>query len=599
MMMKKYMFFSIVLIVSLLLSCSDFLDKAPDEDLTVEDVFTSPIWTRNFLAHVYSWIPTESNFADDGGAWRSPFVGGSDEMEIAYGGAYAHEINSGAWNSSNVTRVPIWNETYQAMRKVNTFLENVDNVPTSKEQINIWKGESFFLRAYFHFLSFRAYGPIVLLDHTVNTDDDLLSYNRRPVEECIDFMVADLDRAIELLPDNFPPEEVGRATRVAALALKSRILLYAASPLYNGNTAFESFRDSTGLQLFPQTYNADKWKLAADAARQTIQVAEAAGYGLYRSLSNDPVANYTEIFINNWNKEVLFAKNVDRYAHHFRCADPISLSGFSIFNPTQEMIDAYQMADGSTPITGYTNNGLTPIINSTSGYVEDGYTETAMEGRWPSGVRNMFVNREPRFYASINFPGQRWKNHTLELWYNGIDGRRNAGSDYCKTGYLMRKAMNERNRWNPWQVEQNTWIMFRMAEMYLNYAEALNEFSGPTAEVYDHVNAIRDRSGLPGLETGLSKEEMRERIKHERRIELAFETHRFFDVRRWKEAEETQGRPVHSLNIFEGDFLQDDSFYERIKVEERIFTAPKHYFFPIQQNEIDKNVRNLIQNPGW
>lgn len=163
----------------------------------------------------------------------------------------------------------------------------------------------------------------------------------------------------------------------------------------------------------------------------------------------------------------------------------------------------------------------------------------------------------------------------------------------------MRKAMNERNRWNPWQVEQNTWIIFRMAEIYLNYAEALNEYSGPTAEVYGHVNTIRGRSGLPGLETGLSKEEMRERIKHERRIELAFETHRFFDVRRWKDAEETLGRPIHSLNIFEGDFLQDNSFYERIKVEERIFTAPKHYFFPIQQNEIDKNVRNLIQNPGW
>jgi hypothetical protein len=163
----------------------------------------------------------------------------------------------------------------------------------------------------------------------------------------------------------------------------------------------------------------------------------------------------------------------------------------------------------------------------------------------------------------------------------------------------MRKAMNERNSWNPWQVEQNTWIMFRMAEMYLNYAEALNEFSGPTEEVYNHVNMIRDRSGLPELPSGLSKEEMRARIKHERRIELAFETHRFFDVRRWKDAEISENKPIHSLNIFEGAHLQDNSFYERIIVEQRIFTAPKHYFFPIAQNEIDKNVRNLIQNPGW
>lgn len=598
-MMKKYIYYLLFLASLFLISCDQFLDKGPDEDLTVEDAFTNAIWARNFLAHVYSWIPTEANFADDGGLWRSPFVGGSDEMEIAYGGAFSHEINSGAWNSDNINRVPIWNETYQALRRLNTFLENVENVPTTQEQIDTWKGEGYFLRAYFHFLSFRVYGPIILLDHTVNSDDDLLSYTRRPIEECIDFMVADLDRAIELLPDNFPTQEIGRATRVAAMALKSRILLYGASPLYNGNTAFESFTDSTGLQLFPQNYDSNKWKIAADAALEAIQTAEAASYGLYRSATDDPIANYQEIFLINWNKEILFAKNIDRYGHHFRCADPISLSGFSIFNPTQEMVDAYQMADGSTPVLGYTNNGRTPIINPESGYVEAGYVETAEAGKWPAGVRNMFVNREPRFYASINFPGQIWKNHTISVWYEGVDGRRAAGSDYCKTGYLMKKIMNDKNRWNPWQVEQNTWVLFRMGEMYLNYAEALNEFSGPSPEVYNYVNMIRDRSGLPGLEEGLSKEELREKIKHERRIELAFETHRFFDVRRWKDAEISENKPIHSLNIFAGSHLQDNSFYERIVVEPRIFTAPKHYFFPIEQNEIDKNVWNLVQNPGW
>ena len=596
--MKKYILILLVF-TTLIVSCSDFLDKAPDEDMTVEDVFSSTIWTRNFLAHIYSWIPTEANFADDGGLWRSPFVGASDEMEIAYGGAFAHEINSGAWNSTNITRVPIWNETYQALRRLNLFLENVDNVPTTTDQINTWKGEGYYLRAYFHFLSFRTVGPIILLDHTVNTGDDLLSYTRQSVEESIDFMVEDLDRAISLLDDRVADNEVGRVTRVAAMALKSRILLYAASPLYNGNNDFANFTDSTGMALFPQNYDSNKWKIAADAALETILTSEAAGYGLYQSVSNDPVANYQEIFINNWNREVLFAKNLDRYGHHFRCADPISLSGFSIFNPTQEMVDAYQMEDGSTPIIGYSDNGLTPIINPESGYREDGYVENARAGRWPQGVRNMFVNREPRFYASINFPGQVWKNHAIQVWFDGIDGRKNAGSDYCKTGYLMKKAMNERNRWNPWQVEQNTWIISRLGEIYLNYAEALNEFSGPSTEVYNYVNMIRNRSGLPNLEEGLSKEEMREKIWHERRIELAFETHRFFDVRRWKIAEETDDKPVHSLNIFAGSHLQDNAFYQRIVVEQRVFESPKHYFFPIEQNEIDKNDQNLVQNPGW
>jgi hypothetical protein len=601
--MRKYKILIYVCLVALstisFMACDDFLDKTPDEDMTVEEIFTNAIWTRNFLSHVYSWIPTETNFADDGGLWRSPFVGGCDEMEIAYGGAYAHEINSGAWNSSNVTRVPIWNETYQAGRKVNQFLRYVDRVPTTQSQINTWRGEAYYLRAYFHFLSFRAYGPIILLDHVLNFDDDLLSYKRRPIDECVNFIVKDLDRAAELLTDRVSQEETGRVTRVAALALKSRVLLYAASPLYNGNTDLVDFKDSTGLQFFNQTYDNEKWKLAADAALQCIQVAEAAGYGLYRSDSNDPVLNYQELFLKNWNKEVLFAKNLDRYAHHFRCADPISLSGFSIFNPTQEMVDAYEMEDGSTPILGYEADGLTPIVNPASGYIETGYATTARTGRWPANVRNMFTNREPRFYASINFPGQRWKNKTLELWSDGIDGRKRAGSDYCKTGYLMKKIMNEKNRWAPIQVEQNIWIISRMAEIYLNYAEALNEYAGPTTEVYNYVNAVRNRSGLPDLAAGLTKEQMRDRIKHERRIELAFETHRFFDVRRWKDAEISEAKPVHSLNIFAGTNLTDDNFYKRIKVENRVFEAPKHYFFPIQQNEIDKNVRNLMQNPGW
>ena len=163
----------------------------------------------------------------------------------------------------------------------------------------------------------------------------------------------------------------------------------------------------------------------------------------------------------------------------------------------------------------------------------------------------------------------------------------------------MKKIMNEKNRWAPIQVEQNIWIISRMAEIYLNYAEALNEYAGPTTEVYNYVNAVRNRSGLPDLAAGLTKEQMRDRIKHERRIELAFETHRFFDVRRWKDAEISEAKPVHSLNIFAGTNLTDDNFYKRIKIENRVFEAPKHYFFPIQQNEIDKNVRNLMQNPGW
>ena len=272
------------------------------------------------------------------------------------------------------------------------------------------------------------------------------------------------------------------------------------------------------------------------------------------------------------------------------------------------MVDAYQMADGSTPILGYKDNGMVPVINPASGYTEEGFTDVAFEGRWPAGVSNMYVNREPRFYASINFCGAKWKTtrssnwtepHYNEFWSTGMDGKNNAGSDYCKTGYNMKKHHNPERI--PWQFTPNQmWCYIRLGEIYLNAAEAINEYAGPTAKCYSYIDAIRERAGLPKLESGLSKEEMREKIRHERRIELAFENHRFFDVRRWMIAEETQGVPVHSMNIYGGTHLQDPAFYQRIKVEDRVFESPKHYFFPVEQDEIDKHSKNeLVQNLGW
>jgi len=590
-------------------SCSDYLNKTPDEDMTLDMVFTNQEWTDQFLAHIYSWCPNEANFADDGGAWRNPFVGGCDEMEIAFGGAFSHDINSGAWNTSNINRVPIWNETYMAVRKVNQFLENLDKVPNASEELKIrWRGEGCFLRAYHHFLSFRAYGPIVLLDRSLAMSDDLLSFGRKPIDECVAFIVKDCDAAIaKLQPAYWDNTNLyGRATSVAAMALKSRVLLYAASPLYNGNAAYVAFKDSLGTNFISQVYNGEKWKKAADAALECITASEANGYALHTS-NPDKVVNYQEIFYMNFNEEQLFVKPLNMYDHLLWCDDPISLGGYSIINPTQEIVDSYEMVDGSAPITGYNEDG-TPIINPASGYTETGYVATADAAkRWPTGVNNMFVNREPRFYASINYPGQLWKTnlngtpHELAFWYNGIDGKRFAGSDYCKTGYLMRKIVNPRSTRNypSFYVNQSVWVYFRLGEQYLNYAEAINEYEQSPTKAYPYINALRNRSGLPNLPAGLTYQQMRDKIKHERRIELAFETHRFFDVRRWKDAENSENKPIHSLNIMAGTKKQDDAFYRRIVVEQRIFESPKHYLFPIHKDEINKNRLNLMQNPGW
>ena len=627
-MRKIYTLSAILLAMMAFTACADFLDKGPEENLTVDDIFADREYTKLFLSHTYSWIPTEANMADDGGAWRNPFVAGCDEMECAYGGAYGHNINSGAWNPTTISQTQVWEESYMALRKTNMFLERVGGSPASEEEIRHWTGEAYFLRAYFHFLAFRTHGPIVIADHCFDPSEDLMSYRRASVDELVAFMVQDCDKAAELLYDEdvWPGTDTGRATRLAAYGLKSRILLYAASPLYNGNTQQAELKDPvTGECLFNQVYDQEKWKTAADAAKQCINACLAAGKGLYNKFPDNPVKNYQSIFTdcqNGWNCEVLWAKNIGTYDHWLNCADPISFNCFSILDPTQNQVDAYETAEGVAPIIGYNKetidiNGsktevLKPIINPKANYVDQGFVETADASgldRWPAGVCNMYVNREPRFYASISFSGAKWKwnapnyvtndPHYLEFWYTGVDGKNNAGSDYCKTGYLMRKLVSPERI--PWKYTPNQiWVYIRLGETYLNLAEAINEYYGPTAECYDAINAIRTRAGLPGLPSGLSKEEMRDRIKHERRIELAFETHRFFDVRRWLDAENSENQPVYSMNIYAGDNLQDPAFYQRVKIEDRVFEAPKHYFFPISQTEIDKNQNGyLIQNLGW
>ena len=606
--MKKLLYIvSTALLLAGAASCEKFLDKAPDENLTLDDVFTNRLNTRAFLTNAYSYLPYHADMA-----WDNNFTGSCDEMEIAYGAHVTHAMCDGAWAPTDNFVAFIWTSMYEGIRKVNQLIENADRcTEATADEIRWWKGEAYFLRAFYHFMIFRAYGPIPYVDHVIDINEDIASIVRLPADKVAKAIADDCDKAAEYLydRDSWPMDNYARVNRIAALALKSRVLLYVASPLYNGNPVFADLKDlSTGENLISQTYDPEKWKAAADAAKACIDAAEASGHALYDTdLATDPVKNYQNIFNVNWNKEVIWGRNNGAADHWLNCSDPTSFGCFAIFDPIQELVDAYEMEDGSTPITGYTNNGLTPVINPESGYVEDGFTTDSRDGRWTVGVSNMYAHREPRFYASINFAGGIWKTsrasnwtqpHVNEFWFYGIDGKNNAGSDYCKTGYLMKK-LHYPNR-VPWQSTPNqVWIYFRLGEIYLNYAEALNEYSGPVKDVYDYVDAIRARAALPGLKSGLSKEQMRERIHHERRIELAFEVHRWFDVRRWMEGE-TQGGPIHSMNIWEGSSQQDPAFYKRILVEDRVFETPKHYFYPIPQSEVDKNAKHLlVQNLGW
>ncbi len=594
-----------------LLSCGDYLDKLPEGDMTVEEVFENYTTAKRWLANTYMHLPAELNYMCGlSDTWaRNPFTAGCDEMEIAYGGAASHYLNNGSMNSSNSKSIcPVWHECFMGIRKANIFLENIDATPLPDEVDalqfteairNQWKGEAYFLRAFAYYQLVRTYGPVPITDHVLPTSGDYTTIKRNTLEECIQFIVDDCDRAIAFLPVRFTGENIGRCSGGAAMALKSRTLLYAASSIYNGHAHFRNYVDNEGTHLFPTSTDATKWSIAATAALDCITALENAGHTLYKAKLPDYVNNYRGIHQELYNDEWIFWRNVEWYNHLDNCGTILSLKGFSILNPTQEMVDAYQMANGLAPITGYKNDGLTPIINSASGYEEEGYTSAVGSDGWcPAGVRKMYANREPRFYASINFTGQKWLGTTCDFWYTGKDGRRGAGSDYCKTGYLIAKIINPNaNPSTGAGYTRKAWLYMRLAEIYLNYAEAINEAEGP-AKAYLYVNKIRSRAGIPDLPAGLDKDQMREAIYRERRIELAFEGQRYWDVRRWGTAENTENVPIHCMNIMAGTSLQDNAFYERVKCEDRVFET-KHYWFPIPQSEIDITQRSLVQGPGW
>ncbi len=594
-MKKRNLIFKILIAGACLLSCErDFLEKQPDENLDIDKVFSERQFAEGFLSSVYHNMPPMLEIS----RWeeRNPFTGASDEMEITWTGAYSHLLNSGAWSPADFYP-DVWGFMYEGIRKTNIFLENIDRVPMDERDKDVWKGEAIFLRAYYHFNIMKMYGAVPIVDRTIKLDEDFSKIRRNPVDKVAEFIAAECDKAIAILDWNVEPIDYGRITKAAAMGLKSRVLLYMASPLFNGNPDYRNLKNDDGTRLFPD-YDANRWAQAAAAAKACIDGAEQNGYGLYYSSTNDPMDNYQKVFTVRNNREVLLARNNGIKQHFERCANPTSYGGYSIYCPTQGLVDAYEMNNGEKPISGYNSDG-SPIINPQSGYREDGFVAAKHpKDYYPAGVSNMYINRDPRFYASITFAGSRWKNAEVQFWFTGKDGREKAGSDYCISGYLMRKMVNHTSNIPQNQFGLNTWVEIRLAEIYLNYAEALNESQGPVADVYKYLNLIRTRSGMPDLPAGLSKESMRERIQQERRVEMAFEAQRYFDVRRWKIARSYDSGPIYGMNIMAGTHLKDPAYYKRTVIERRVFTSPKHYLWPIQIGEIEKNPY-MVQNVGW
>ena len=602
--MKRVLFY--ILSCLALFSCKDFLDQVPSDRLTLDQVFNTRSYSEEYLATVYSYRLDESctsyNTSD----------GCSDDIDISYdrpdqAGYDMNKINLGNWSASS-DYFNYWTRFYRGIRAATIFMQNIrgnkEMIENGEEaRIEQYYGEARFLRAYYCFLLLRQYGPIVLPDDTpipadLEASDPKMNEMRSPYDDCVDWIARELDEAAKKLPLNFTEQlstDYGRATKATCMAVKARLLLYAASPQFNGNPAYKDVVNPDGEHLFATSYDMNKWQKAADAAKAIIDLNKFDLYKVYYSGSTtlDPFRSVRNVFLDPWNCEVIWALTTHDQVNVHRHGSPRYYNGYESAAITQSLVDEFQMWDGRD-ITNSSDTYPYKATGFSSSEFKDAKTGWVFA---PSGTYNQWVNREPRFYMNVAFNGSyalyndQADHYKWQLNFSGNDGK--AGSwDFPRSGYVRTKGVSSAYNAKTEATVQIPWVMFRYAEVLLNYAEALNEYDPGNTDIVKYLNLVRARAGLPGVASGLSQAEMRDRIRHERRVELCGERLRYYDTRRWLIAEQTEGGPFYGMNV-DGD---GNAFYNRVVFENRIFRK-EFYLFPIPQSEINKD-KNIVQNPG-
>lgn len=603
-------------------SCQkDFLNQVPDDRLTLDEVFSRRDLSEGWLANTYNYIRDEAHRTNS-----TPWDVLSDDNDVSQRN-HPFRINLGNWSASSEANNywNFWDHYYKGIRTATTFINRIDgNSEILQERegaalIKKRKAEARFLRAFFYAEILKQYGPFIILgDEEIDPDlpitDPAMQMARSSYDECVDFIISELDKAEADLDvehyyngDQVLENDMGRASKVLCRAIKSRVLLYAASPLVNGNSEYANFTNKDGKALISSTYDASKWTRAASAAKEVIDYAESSGgkLGLYKRYNGnqlDAYLSYRDVFLDSWNEEWILGRNNNSLGSYQRSSTPRLANGYASMGPTQQLVDTYRMSNGEEPITGYAGDG-SPIINASSGYSETGFSNFRAPGATrDKNTFNMYVNREPRFYATVTYSGSDWINTSsslgvreIQLYYTGESGK-GGSHDYSETGYLFRKNVSP--TYHPTQNNvARPHVMMRYAEILLNYVEALNEVEPTNPDILKYLNQIRERGGIPPLTESLSQSEMREQIRTERRIELTMEHLRYFDTRRWKIAEQTDAGPFYGMNVEAGTSNTDVAFFQRTRFENRVFRK-SFYFFPIPQTEVQRNP-NLVQNPGW
>ncbi|MGC4234473.1 MAG: RagB/SusD family nutrient uptake outer membrane protein [Niabella sp.] len=570
--------YKILLGITLVLgACAKNIEKLPLELNTIEYIFDKDdslgVNAERFLSGIYYTIPKGFNrvgadildaATDDA---ISSAIGSNDVYRLATGGYTSSTFPSGE---------NFWFAGYSGIRKANIFINNIDVVPLNKmveagyPKKRAYKAEVRFIRALMYFELLKRYGGVPIVGDDVRDLKDDVQLPRNSFQECVDYIVSECDQikdSLRTLAQTKATGEYHSVTKGACLALKTRVLLYAASPLFNGQN-IEAGNDKTGYTSF----DANRWKLAADAAKELISRNE---YSLLPEL-------FSDIFItvdgmnSKTNKEVIFVRE-DSQGRGLEVNNaPVGFSpgtANGITSPTQELVDAFPMS-----------NGL-GIDDAASGY----------------DINNPYENRDPRLGMSVFYNGHFWLGTQLET-FEGGRSHPNTLNVETRTSYYMRKFLGPFETTNNFADVYHDFILFRYAEVLLNFAEAQNEFAGPDVEVYQALKDLRKRAGIEagdddmyGLKAGMTKEEMRIAIRNERRIELAFEEHRFWDIRRWRIAETVANTPLHGMSIVKGS--SGRLIYSRTQVFTPVFKT-RQYLYPIPYDEVVKNPK-MVQNPGW
>lgn len=564
----------ILLLFSVMAVSSCDMNPELELQLTEEDVVRTYNNTMGRANAVYTYLP--DGFSYVGGAM---LASACDEAEHTSEASSVHKFNTGSWsNLSNPDGA--WSRCFDGIYAANLFLEKSDEVnldylrydPDQNEQAkyelymnNIERArlEVRFLRAFFYFELVERYGGVPILEKTYGVDDDYSGIDRNSLEECIGFIVSECDGIAPELPAVHESGETGRVTRGAALALKSRALLFAASDLFNDPSWAGGYGHPELISLPDDVDRQDRWDAAARAAKAVLDLSEAR-YTLLTS--------YPDIFLKSYsNNEAIFVR---RYGSGYSFeADNYSVgfdNGNSGTTPSQNLVDAFE---------------------TKSGKVFD-WNDRKM-------ADDPYADRDPRLGFTVLTNGSTFKDRTMEIFEGGRDGKGVVNA--TKTGYYLRKYVDPEVNLLQGRGTVHAWIIFRLAEIYLNYAEAMNEAYGPSdAHGYgmtalEAVNMIRRRRSveMPAVPSTVSQDELRQRIRNERRVELAFEGHRMFDVRRWMIAEETLGAPLKGVDIQQNS---QSYIYTPKTVENRTFEA-KMYFYPIPQTDL--NISGWPQNPLW